>query len=151
MTTTARSDVVAHIRSVLLTRKAASPTLLRKVYNSRPGGFPETPCAYIGPRDEGIEYTGQVRNRTFSGLSAVIVDTLVDASEEADRMDDLIDLLVSDFTANRNIAGGGGRLMLSGVSDTDITLQGPNGTATYRGAVLAFALANVQEGMEASA
>lgn len=151
MASTARSDVVAHIRSVLAGRKTASPTLLRAIYNSRPGAFPETPCAYIGPRDEGISYSGQVRTRIFSGLSAVIVDAVVDASEEADRMDDLIDLLVADFTENRNIAGGGGRLMLSSVSDTDVVLQGPTGTVTYRGAILGFALGNVQEGMEASA
>lgn len=151
MTTTARADAVAHIRAVLVTRKAASPTLLRAVYNARPGSFPETPCAYIGPRDETINITAQVKTRQFSGLSVVVVDALQDASEEADRMDILVDLLVGDFMASRNLAGGGGRLYLGSVSDTDVTVQGPTQTFTYRGAVLGFAPSNVQEGLEASA
>ncbi len=151
MSSTARSDVVAAIRAVLVTRKAASPTLLRKIYNSRPGAFPETPCVYIGPRDEVLTQSAQVRTRLFAGLSAVVVDTVVDASEEGDRMDVLIDLLVADFAALRNLPGGGGRLLLNTVSDTDVILQGPQGSVTYRGAILGFGTTNVQEGLEASA
>lgn len=151
MTTTARADAVAHIRAVLVARKATSPTLLRAVYNARPGSFPETPCAYIGPRDETISITSQIKTRQFSGLSVVVVDALQDASEEADRMDVLVDLLVGDFMASRNLSGGGGRLYLGSVSDVDVTTQGPTTTSTYRGAVLGFAPSNVQEGLEASA
>jgi hypothetical protein len=151
MSSTARADMVAHIRTVLLARAAASPTLLRKVYNSRPGAFPETPAAYIGPRDEALGVSAQVRTRQFSGLSAVIVDAVVDASEEADRMDLLIDLLVADFATNRNVSGGGGKLELSSISDTDITLQGPSNTVTYRGAVLTFGNAFISEGLETAA
>lgn len=151
MSSTARSDMVAHIRTVLLARKSASPTLLRRVYNSQPGAFPETPCAYIGPRDEGLSVSAQVRTRQFSGLTAVIVDALVDASEEADRMDDLIDLLVADFATNRNVSGGGGKLELSSIADVPIVLDGPQGTARYRGAVLTFGNAFISEGLEAAA
>lgn len=148
---TARSDLVAHIRSVLVLRQTASPALLRKIYNSRPGAFPETPCVYIGPRDETIAVTAQTTTREFGGLSAVIVDNLPDASEEADRMDDLIDLLFGDFTTHRNVAGGGGQLWLSSVTDTDIVLNGPNSTAIYRGAILGFRNSSIQEGLGASA
>lgn len=148
---TARSDYVAHIRSVLVLRQTASPTLLRKIYNSRPGAFPETPCVYIGPRDETIAITAQTTTREFQGLSAVVVDNLADASETGDRMDDLIDLLFGDFTTHRNVAGGGGQLWLSSVTDTDVVLTGPNGTATYRGAILGFRNSSIQEGLGASA
>lgn len=148
---TARSDYVAHIRTVLAVRQAASPALLRKIYNARPAAFPETPCVYIGPRDETLVVTAQTKTRNFAGLTAVIVDTIPDASEEADRMDDLIDLLVGDFMARRNVSGGGGQLWLGSVTDTDITLTGPNGSATYRGAILGFAPSSITEGLEAHA
>ena len=136
--TTFRSDVVAALRTVLLARKAASPTLLRAVYNARPGSFPETPCAYIAGRNERITYTAQTRARTMVGLEVVIVDTLSDASETEDRMDDLIDLLVDDFTAAKHgVAGGGGLLQLTSITDADVTLTG-DVAITYRGAVLGF-------------
>lgn len=137
MATSFRSDIVAAIRAVLVARQAASPTLLRAVFTSRPGAFGETPLAYIGGRDERITFAGQTRTRTFSGLTAVVVDSLPDASEEADRMDDLIDLLVDDFTAAVRV--GGGLLQVTSVSDADIVLNGANGVqVTYRGAVIGF-------------
>jgi hypothetical protein len=137
MATTFRSEIVAAIRAVFIARMNASPTLLRAVYNARPGAFPETPCAYIGPRDERIRFAGQTRTREFNGLTAVVVDSLPDASEEADRMDDLIDLLVDDFTAAVRV--GGGLLQITSVSDADIVLNGAAGQqVTYRGAVLGF-------------
>ncbi len=137
--TTFRSDAVAAVRTVLLAQQTATPTLLRAVYSARPGSFPETPCAYIANRDEDIAYTAQTRTRTATGLTVVIVDTLIDASEEGDRMDDLIDLLVDRFTlAKAGIPGGGGRLQLANVRDTDIVLSGDTGAVTYRGAILGF-------------
>jgi hypothetical protein len=138
MVTTFRADVVGAIRTILLARQTTSPTLLRKVYNARPGSFPETPCAYIAGRNETITYSAQTRARTMTGLEVVIVDTLQDASEEADRMDVLIDLLVEDFTAAyAAVSGGGGLLQLGSVTDADVTLTGDT-PVTYRGAVLGF-------------
>lgn len=138
MATTFRSDIVAAIRTVLLAQQTATPTLLRAVYNSRPGSFPETPCVYIAGRNERIRYGGQLRTREFIGLEAVIVDTLLDASATADRMDDLVDLLVDRFTdAYAAVAGGGSLLQLTSVTDADVVLGGEN-AVTYRGAVLGF-------------
>src|SRR5687767_8069568 len=97
MPTTARTAAVAAVKAVLVARKATSPTLLRAIYNARPGSFPETPCAYIAGRSETITYDANTRARTFNGLEVVIVDTLNDSIETADRMDVLIDLLVDDF------------------------------------------------------
>lgn len=148
---TARADVVASLRAVLVARRTASPTLLRAIYNARPGAFPETPCAYIGPRDESIAVSAQTKTRVFGGLTVVIVDTIPDASEEADRMDILVDLLVGDFMTNRNLSGGGGKLQFNSVSDTDISLDGPSGSVTYRAAVLGFGQTFVMEGLEAAA
>jgi hypothetical protein len=138
MATTFRSDVVGAVRTVLLARQTTSPTLLRAVYNARPGSFPETPCAYIAGRSERITYSAQTRARTMTGLEVVIVDNLIDAAQVEDRMDDLIDLLVDDFTAAYNaVSGGGGLLQLTSITDADVTLTG-DVAVTYRGAVLGF-------------
>ncbi len=138
MPTTFRSDAVGAVRAVLLARQAASPTLLRAVYNARPGSFPETPCAYIAGRNESITYSAQTRARTMVGLEVVIIDNLIDASQVEDRMDDLIDLLVDDFWAATNsISGGRAQLQLTSVTDADVTLTGDQ-AVTYRGAVLGF-------------
>ena len=135
--TTARADVVAKVKAVLVARKAASPTLLRAIYNARPGSFPETPCAYIAGRSETINYTGQVRQRVFTGLEVVIVDTLIDAIETEDRMDVLIDLLVDDFWNATPFYAGGGQVLLGSITDADVVLTGEQ-AVTYRGAVLGF-------------
>lgn len=134
--TTARYDVGAAILTVLSTRKAASPTLLRAVYVARPGSFPETPCAYISGLSERISYNGQLRTRTFIGCEVTLVDTLIDASETEDRMTVLIDLLVDDFTAAvASIPGGRAQLQLTSITDADVVLTGDSGAVTYRGAV----------------
>jgi len=139
MPTTFRSDVVAAIRAVLLAQQAATPTQLRAVYTARPGAFPETPCAYIGNRDETIRYGSSLRTRTMTGLTVVIVDRLIDASETTDRLDDLVDLLIDRFTAAyAAVTGGGSLVQLTSISDTDITLTGEANSATYRGCILGF-------------
>lgn len=135
--TTARAAAVAAVKAVLVSRQAASPTLLRAIYNARPGAFPETPCAYIAGRSEIINYTGQVRQRVFTGLEVVIVDTLIDAIETEDRMDVLIDYLVDDFWSATPFYSGGGQILLGSITDADVTLTGDT-AVTYRGAVLSF-------------
>lgn len=135
--TTARAAAVAKVKAVLVARQAASPTLLRAIYNARPGSFPETPCAYIAGRSETINYSAQVRQRVFTGLEVVLVDTLIDAIETEDRMDILVDLLVDDFWNASPFYSGGGQLMLGAVDDADVTLTGDQ-VITYRGAVLRF-------------
>jgi len=139
MATTWRSDVVAAIRTVLVAQQTADAASLRLIFNARPGSFPETPCAYIGNRDETIRYGGQLRTRTFTGLTVVLVDRLADATETADRLDDLVDALVERFTAAyAAVAGGGSLLQLTSVSDTDIVLTGDQAAVTYRGCILGF-------------
>lgn len=137
--TTFRVDVVEAIRVVLEAQKTATPTQLRKVYTSQPGSVIETPCAYIGDRTESITYTAQTRTREMTGLTVVLADTLIDASETDDRMDALVDLLVARFTdANAAVPGGGGLLQMTSVTDTLLTLSGPKGDVVYRAAVLGF-------------
>jgi hypothetical protein len=139
MATTFRSDVTAAILTVLTAQIAATPTQLKRAYTARPGSFPETPCAYIASRSERITYSAQTRARTMTGLEVILVDTLIDATEALDRMDDLVDLLVERFTlAYAGVAGGGGLLQLTSITDADITLSGDNGNVIYRGAVLGF-------------
>lgn len=145
--TTFRSDVVAAILVVLNAQKAATPTQLRMVYTTRPGSFPETPCAYIGSRDETIRHGGQLRTRTMTGMNVVLVDAFADGSEAGDRMDDLVDLLVDRFTdAYAGVAGGGSIIQMTSVSDTEIALTGDAGATIYRGCVLGFGETFITEG-----
>ena len=147
MPTTFRSDVVAGVLAVLTAQKTATPTQLRGVYSSRPGSFPETPCAYIAGRDEVITYTAGTRARTFVGLQVVLVDAMPDATEAGDRLDDLVDLLVDRFSAAyAQVAGGGSILQLSTISDTEVELSGPSGAVIYRGAILGFGDTFTREG-----
>lgn len=147
MATTVRAAAVAAISAVLVARQTASPTLLRRVHTSRPGSFPEIPCAYIGSRDEQITHTSGLRTRTFPGLTVVLVDALPDPVQTADRMDVLVDLLVDDFTAAYAFYSGGGILQLQGVSDTDVVETGTSGPDTiYRGCILTFGPTFATEG-----
>lgn len=152
MATTFRSDLVAGVLSVLTAQKAATPTLLRAVYPARPGSFSETPCAYIGARDETITHGGGsagygLRTRTFTGLSVVIVDALPDPTQTIDRLDDLVDALVDRFTAAYAVVAGGSSILeMTGVSDTDVEVAGVNGPIVYRGCVLTFGRTFISEG-----
>lgn len=145
--TTFRSDVVTAIVAILTAQQTATPTLLRAVYSSRPGSFPETPCAYIGDRSETIAEGGQLRTRTMSGLTVVLVDTFVDATQTGDRMDDLVDALIGRFSAAyAQVPGGGSLVQLNAANDTDISLSGDAGSVIYRGVVLSFGATFVTEG-----
>lgn len=147
MPTTFRSDVVAALVTVLQAQQTADPASLRAIYTSRPGSVPETPCAYIGPRDEIIRYDAGTRTREFRGLTVVVVDALQDASETEDRLDDLVDALVDRFTAAyAAVAGGGSIVQLNGARDTDVVLSGGTGEVTYRGVVLDFGGTFISEG-----
>ncbi len=145
--TTFRSDVVSAIIGILNAQKTATPTQLRAVYAARPGGFSEVPAAYIGERSETITHGGQIRTRTMTGLTVVLVDAFVDAAEAGDRMDDLVDLLVERFTAAyAAVAGGSSILQLNAVADTEVTVAGDAGAAIYRGCVLSFGDTFISEG-----
>jgi hypothetical protein len=145
--TTFRSDIVAAVFGVLQAQKTATPSQLRAVYTARPGSFPETPCAYIGERSETITHGSQLRTRTMTGLTVVLVDRLVDASETEDRFDDLVDLLVERFTAAyAAVAGGGSILQMTAAADTEVVLAGDAGSSVYRGCVLSFGDTFVTEG-----
>lgn len=147
MTTTFRSDAVGAVVAVLQAQQAATPDKLRAVYSSRPGSFPELPCAYVGNSDERITYSGQLRTRTMVGMTAVLVDDLADSIETGDRLDVLVDLLVERFTAAyAQVSGGGSILALSSVSDTEVEVSGVNGPILYRGVILGFGESFITEG-----
>lgn len=144
VTTTKRQDTVAGLVSVLTAFKVANPTLLRAVYTARPGAFPETPCAYIGDRDETIDHTAGIRRRTFAP-TIVVVDVLVDNEQTEDRMDILIDALVDAFTAAPFVVEATS-LQQTGVTDGQVDLEGPNTVTHYRGSTLTFGQIIYQEG-----
>ena len=132
--------------TILSAQQTATPTQLRAVYRARPGSFSETPCAYVGSRDEAITYTAGQRTRTFAP-TVVIVDTFSDATESGDRVDDLVDLLVDRFTdAYAAVPGGNSLLELTSVTDTELEVRGDANTAIYRAAVLGFDRTFITEG-----
>lgn len=138
--TTFRSDVTTAVVAVLNAQKTATPTQLRAVHPARPGSFPETPCAYIGSKDEVITHDSGTRTRRMVGLTVVVVDTLADPTETSDRLDALVDLLVDRFTdAYAQIGNGNSILQMSNVADTEVETTGPDNVAVYRACVLSFA------------
>jgi len=145
MTTTFRSDVVAAVMAVLQAQQTATPDQIRAVYSTRPGSFTETPCAYIGGRDETVSFSGGragygLMERRMVGLTVTLVDTFLDPTAASDRLDDLVDLLVTRFaSAYAQVAGGSSILQLASVTDTEIEIARSDGPSiVYRGAVLGF-------------
>jgi hypothetical protein len=96
---TFRVDLVDALYDLLIAYQTANPTLLRRVYRTRPSAFQELPSAFVGPREESITHTSGTRERTIAP-SVVVVDTFSGDNEETgDRMDILMDDLVDVFTA----------------------------------------------------
>lgn len=144
MATTKRADVTAGLLSVLTTFKNANPTLLHAVYPSRPGSFPETPCAFVGVRDETIAHDSGTRRRTFAA-TVVLVDVLIDNEQTGDRLDVLVDGLVDAFTAAPAVIEAT-MLQQTGVTDGELDLTGPTTVVHYRAVTLTFGEIIFQEG-----
>lgn len=147
MPTTFRSALVSGLITILEAQITATPTLLRKAYRSFPGGFTETPAAFIGPRNETIAHTSGTRRRTFPGLSVTVVDVYRPETEE-DNLDQLVDALVDRFTANPSaISAADSILEMSGVEDGELTIGGEGmPSVTYRTVTLTFANTFITEG-----
>ena len=138
MTTTFRADIVAAVIAILEEESAANPTLLRKVYSSRPGSFGETPCAYIGAHSESITHDAGTRTRTFDGLTFTVVDTYRDNTQTGDLLDELVDNLVDRFDLATNVQRVARSILaLTSVADADIVVEpgGDRPTVLYRGVV----------------
>jgi hypothetical protein len=137
---TFRVDLVDALYDLLVAYQAANPTLLRRVYRTRPSAFQELPSAFVGPREESITHTSGTRERTISP-TVVVVDTFTDNIETGDRMDILIDDLVDVFTA--------------GVSQVATSIIEPTAVipgeleasgAIYRAESIQFARTTIREG-----
>lgn len=135
MVTTARVDFVAAQMTILNAQKAATPTLLRAVWSSRPGNFNELPLAFIGNRDESLEWDAGTRTRTFNGLTVSLVDNFTDSQQDSDRMDVLVDLLVDRYNDAVQAVGRGSILELTNINDYELA-EDVKGQITYRRAVL---------------
>jgi hypothetical protein len=137
---TFRVDLVDALYDLLIAYQTANPTLLRRVYRTRPAAFEELPSAFVGPREEAITHTSGTRERTIAP-SVVVVDTFTDNIETGDRMDVLMDDLIDVFTA--------------GVSQIPWAIIEPTGVtpgeleasgAIYRAESIAFARTTIREG-----
>ena len=137
---TFRVDLVDALYDLLTTYSVANPTLLRKVYRTRPGAFQELPAAFVGPRDETITHTAGTRERAINP-TVVVVDTFSDNVETGDRMDILMDDLVDVFTAGvRQLAWA--IIEPTGVVPGEIEASG----AIYRAETIQFARTSIREG-----
>ena len=65
---TFRVDLVDALYDLLIAYQAANPTLLRKVYRTRPAAFQELPSAFVGPREESITHTSGTRERSHRAV-----------------------------------------------------------------------------------
>jgi hypothetical protein len=140
MATTFRQDVVAALVVILRAQATATPTLLRKVWTSRPGTYNELPLAYIGPRDETITWDAGTRTRTMDGMTVIVVDNFVsDAGQVGDRMDELVDLLVDRFNTQTSAAVPSAIIELVGTTDTEVVVENtPAAPTYYRACILTF-------------
>ena len=137
---TFRVDLVDALYDLLIVYQTANPTLLRKVYRTRPAAFQELPAAFVGPRNETITHTSGTRERAIAP-SVVVVDTFTDNEEMGDRMDILMDDLVDVFTAGvRQI--GNAIIEPTAVAPGELEASG----AIYRAEVIGFARTSIREG-----
>lgn len=149
MTTTWRQDVVSAIVAILQEESTANPTLLRKVYSSRPGSFGETPVAYVGGRSEVIDHDAGTRTRTMAGLTFTIVDSYRDNAQTGDLLDELVDNIVDRFDLSTNVQRVGSSILeITAVTDVDVNVEGPDKTVAYRGVVFTLARTFKPEGRQ---
>jgi hypothetical protein len=140
MPTTFRQDLRAALVAVLTEFRVENPGLLRAVHAARPESLGELPAAYVGPFAETITHTAGTRERAMRP-SVLVVDTLEENAETAQRLDVLVDLLVDRFTANvRRI----GTSIIEPVSVTDGELA--VGDAFYRTVEIGFDRTSIREG-----
>lgn len=151
MTTSWRSDLVAAHVTILEAQSAATPTLLRKVYRTRPGSYNELPLAFVGGRPETLTHDAGTRTRTI-GIEVWIVDSYAgDNQQDGDRMDDLIDALVDLYDDPSNVQRVGSSIIeLTSITDTDLEVtNAASGTTTfYRACVLTFGKSSKLEGRQ---
>ena len=137
---TFRVDLVEALYVLLAAYQTANPTLLRRVYRTRPGAFQELPVAFVGPRVETITHTSGTRERQINP-TVVVVDTFMDNIETGDRMDILMDDLVDVFTAGvRQI--GNSLIEPTAVQPGELEASG----AIYRAEAIQFARTSIREG-----
>lgn len=137
---TFRADLVDALYDLLVAYQTANPTLLRKVYRTRPAAFGELPAAFVGPRNETITHTAGTRERAIDP-SVIVVDTFTDNVETGDRMDILMDDLVDVFTAGVRQLGNA-IIEPTGVLPGELEASG----AIYRAETIQFGRTSIREG-----
>lgn len=140
--TTARQNLSDGLVAVLNGIKAANPTLLRQVWSSRPGSFPEVPAAYIGSLDEIVTHDSSTRKRSFVA-TVVLVDKLIDNQDTGNRIDALVDLCVEWFTRNFQIVTDANSVVITALQQTsgvdgEETVDGPTVSVHYANHTMTF-------------
>lgn len=121
MTTSARQDVRAGLKSYLDAFKAANSALVAgDVHRVRPGSI-VAPGAYVGNLNEVIQQDTQTRRRLFAP-EVVLVQRLITPGEAADGIDDMVDIYVDYVTDNPHM--GGGIIEPTSVRDIELDLNG---------------------------
>lgn len=96
MATTFRADIADALVDMLEAQATATPTLLRKVHRSQPGGFGETPVAFLGGLPETVTFTSGTRLRNMTP-EILLVDKFREATDAT--FDQLVDALTDRITA----------------------------------------------------
>jgi hypothetical protein len=141
MTAISLSDYRNLLYTILTAEQAADPTLLRKVYRTKPGGIGETPVAWIGslaqnfPIDAGIDTTPRI----MQGEIIVAGPFPVDLTTTADPFDALYTALVNTFMLRATtVSGGPGTILdLLTITMDELAVTSPDGkTTTYQAMTL---------------
>lgn len=129
-----RRNVTNALIAVAQTYATANPTKLRKVESARPAGFAETPCAFVGTRNETVLLPGgDVIQRTIRP-TLFVVSNPSDNIEQAEAMDDLADDLLLAYAAAYHQVSGSTLLSPLGLEDVELEV----GTVSYPGFAITF-------------
>ena len=133
-----RQEAVRAAYGLLTAFKAANPTLLKQCAPARPKSFTNVsvPFAYVGARDETLPvFTAGIAQRSFTGLTIVVVDEQPAPDEAEARMDILIDGLWDYISYNFHAINGQSIFQALGVSQID---PDPSGGSNLIGEVISL-------------
>lgn len=133
--TTIRNDAVAGLYGLLTGFQAANPTMLNSAFRSRPAALGDRPLAFVGPRPEQINHTGQVLFQRMPRFSVVFVwASGADQRELADVRDDVIDAFIGYAMERPHAVSNQTTCSPIGVEDVELDLDG----AFYPASIVTF-------------
>lgn len=125
MPTTFRSDVAAGLYAMLVGFQAANAGMVNAVFRSRPASFGDRPLAYVGPRNEDVNHTGNVLfQRRMTPTVAFLWAPSADQRELADVRDDVVDAFLAYALARPHAISNTTVTSPTRVEDVELELDG---------------------------